>query len=140
MSEENPEAGRSIEERVLLWLPTPVVGLLYRDLRRLPPGSHLRRRLLKRALARGFEAVERDDYAFPSSATSRTLRLSTPVAPPALSVCPNATKVTGGSSTSGATGRRTWMTFASSPSGSSTLGIVCCSSALSPGVDEPAAS
>jgi ketosteroid isomerase-like protein len=65
MSQENPEAGRSVEERVLLRLPTPVVGLLYRGLWRLPPGSHLRRRMLKRALARGFEAAARDDYAIP---------------------------------------------------------------------------
>jgi hypothetical protein len=63
MSQENPEAGRSVEERVLLRLPTPVVDLLTRGFWRLPPGSHLRRRLLKRAFARGFEAIARDDYA-----------------------------------------------------------------------------
>jgi ketosteroid isomerase-like protein len=65
MSQETTEAGRSVEERVLLRLPTPVVGLLCRGLWRLPPGSHLRRRMLKRSIARGFEAVARDDYAIP---------------------------------------------------------------------------
>ncbi|MGO8907624.1 MAG: nuclear transport factor 2 family protein [Solirubrobacteraceae bacterium] len=63
MSQKDPEAGRSIDERVMLRLPTPVVRLMLRGLALLPPGSHVRRRILKRALARGFEAARRDDYA-----------------------------------------------------------------------------
>ena len=64
MWQENPQlAGRSIDERVMLRLPTPVAQLVMRGFRRLPPGSHLRRRILKRALARGFEAASREDYA-----------------------------------------------------------------------------
>jgi ketosteroid isomerase-like protein len=65
MSQDNVEAGRSIEERVALRLPTPVVRLLMRGLARLPPGSHLRRRLLKHSFARGFEAASREDYTIP---------------------------------------------------------------------------
>jgi ketosteroid isomerase-like protein len=63
MSRENVEAGRSIEERVMLRLPSPVVRLVTRGVARLPPGSQLRRRILKRALTRGYEAGSRDDYA-----------------------------------------------------------------------------
>lgn len=65
MSQANAEAGRSIEERVLLRLPTPVVRLLTRGLARLPPGSRLRRRMLKRAITRGMDAGGREDYAVP---------------------------------------------------------------------------
>lgn len=63
MPEANPEAGRSIEERVLLRLPTPVAGLPFRVLALLPPGSHLRKRLLKYGIALGLEAGSREDYA-----------------------------------------------------------------------------
>ncbi len=63
MSQEHVEAGRSIEERVMLRLPRPVAQLVMRGFRRLQPGSHLRRRILKRSLARGFEAASREDYA-----------------------------------------------------------------------------
>jgi ketosteroid isomerase-like protein len=56
-------AGRSVEERAVLWLPGPVLRLLLRVFTLLPPGSHLRRRILKRSLARGFEAARRDDHA-----------------------------------------------------------------------------
>ena len=63
MSEDNVEAGRSIEERVMLRLPTPVARLVMSGFRRLPPGSHLRRRILKRSFTRGFEAASREDYA-----------------------------------------------------------------------------
>jgi len=60
---EDVEASRSIEERVMLRLPTPVAQLVMRGFARLPPGSHLRRRMLKRSFARGFEAARREDYA-----------------------------------------------------------------------------
>ncbi len=63
MAEGDVVAGRSIEERVMLRLPTPLVRLLPRGFARLPPGSQVRRRTLKRALARGFEAGSREDYA-----------------------------------------------------------------------------
>jgi|SRR5271165_3634305 len=63
MSEESVEAGRSIEERVMLRLPSPIVRLVIRGVARLPPGSQLRRRMLKRFFARGFEAASREDYA-----------------------------------------------------------------------------
>jgi ketosteroid isomerase-like protein len=65
MSQEDVEAGRSVEERVLLWLPTPLVRLVMRGLARMPPGSHLRRRMLKRGITRGMEAGARGDYAIP---------------------------------------------------------------------------
>lgn len=64
MSQENPEAGRSVEERVLLWLPAPVVRLLLRGFAGLPPGSHLRRRATKRFVARTFEGLAREDDVF----------------------------------------------------------------------------
>ncbi len=38
MAQENVDAVRSIEERVLLRLPTPLVRLMTRGLGRLPPG------------------------------------------------------------------------------------------------------
>jgi hypothetical protein len=47
----------------MLRLPTPLLRLLMWGLARLSPGSHLRRRGLKRAIARGFEAASREDYA-----------------------------------------------------------------------------
>ena len=47
----------------MLRLPTPVARLVMRGFRRLPPGSHLRRRILKRSFARGFDAARREDYA-----------------------------------------------------------------------------
>jgi ketosteroid isomerase-like protein len=65
MSQANVEAGRSVEERVILRLPTPVVRLLIRGMARLPPGSHLRLRLLKHSIARGMEAGSREDWALP---------------------------------------------------------------------------
>jgi hypothetical protein len=64
MSEAKAEAGRSIEERVALAMPSFVVRLLLTGLARLPPGSHLRRRVFKRNVARGFDATARDDYEF----------------------------------------------------------------------------
>jgi hypothetical protein len=64
MSEAKVEAGRSVEERVALAMPSFVVRLLLTGLARLPPGAHLRRRVLKRAYARGFEGINRDDYEF----------------------------------------------------------------------------
>ena len=66
MSQQNVEAGRSIEERVMLRLPPPVVRLLMTGFARLPPGSHLRRRMLKRSIARGMEAGGREDFALPA--------------------------------------------------------------------------
>jgi SnoaL-like domain len=45
-------------------MPTAVVRLVLACTFRLPPGSELRRRLLKRGFARGFEATRRDDYQF----------------------------------------------------------------------------
>src|ERR1700694_5977625 len=53
--------GRSIEERLLLWLPRPVVDVLLRRAVGLPIGSPLRRRLFKRALVRGWETTMRGD-------------------------------------------------------------------------------
>jgi ketosteroid isomerase-like protein len=54
--------GRHLDERLALRAPR-----LYRRLMRLvmslPPGSPVRRRLLKRAISRGFEAVARQDFA-----------------------------------------------------------------------------
>jgi hypothetical protein len=64
MSQENPEAGRSVEERVLLSLPSPVVRLLSMGYGRLPPGSHLRRRATKRFIARTYEGLNREDDVF----------------------------------------------------------------------------
>jgi ketosteroid isomerase-like protein len=64
MSQENPDAGRSVEERVLLSLPPPVVRLLSRGYARLPPGSHLRRRATKRFIARTYDALNREDDVF----------------------------------------------------------------------------
>ena len=60
---EDVEAGRSIEERVVLRLPAPVMQLVMRGFARLPPGSQVRRRMLKRCFALGFEAASREDYA-----------------------------------------------------------------------------
>jgi ketosteroid isomerase-like protein len=64
MSQEHPETGRSVEERVLLSLPTPVVRLLSRGYGSLPPGSHLRRRATKRFIARTYDALNREDDVF----------------------------------------------------------------------------
>jgi ketosteroid isomerase-like protein len=64
MSQGNPETCRSVEERVLLWLPAPVVRLLSRGYGGLPPGSHLRRRATKRFVARTYEALNRRDDVF----------------------------------------------------------------------------
>jgi hypothetical protein len=64
MSQENPETGRSVEERVLLSLPTPIVRLLSRGFAGLPPGSRLRRRATKRFIARTYEGLSREDDVF----------------------------------------------------------------------------
>jgi hypothetical protein len=57
-------AGRSIDERLALALPTAALQAVQWAVARLPPGSLLRRRVLKRLLARGFEGPARDDYEF----------------------------------------------------------------------------
>lgn len=45
-------------------MPTSFVRLVQARVASLSPGSHLRRRVLKRAFARGFEGTRRDDYEF----------------------------------------------------------------------------
>lgn len=57
-------AGRTVEERIALAMPSSVVRIVLRAMIRLPPGSLLRRRMLKRAFARGLEAPSRGDYEF----------------------------------------------------------------------------
>jgi ketosteroid isomerase-like protein len=57
--------GRSFEERIMLAMPTPLLRALQRGLARLPPGSPLRRRWLKRTNALGCAAASREDYEVP---------------------------------------------------------------------------
>jgi ketosteroid isomerase-like protein len=57
--------GRSFEERVMLAMPTPLLRALQRGFARLPPGSQLRRRGLKRLQALGWAAASREDYEVP---------------------------------------------------------------------------
>jgi ketosteroid isomerase-like protein len=63
------EAGRggdrSFEERVMLAMPTALLRLLQRGFARLPPGSQLRRREVKRLNALAWAALSREDYAVP---------------------------------------------------------------------------
>jgi ketosteroid isomerase-like protein len=67
MSRGEPErvGGRSVEERVMLAMPTPLLRALQRGFVRLPSGSPLRRRWLKRTNALGWAAVSREDYELP---------------------------------------------------------------------------
>jgi hypothetical protein len=58
-------AGRSFEERVMLALPTALLRVLQRGFARLPPGSQLRRRALKRLTTLGWAASSREDYEVP---------------------------------------------------------------------------
>jgi ketosteroid isomerase-like protein len=63
--EEQPAdvaGGHSIEERVALAMSTFLVRVINAGLARLPPGSDLRRRFLKRTIRRGYEALTRGDY------------------------------------------------------------------------------
>jgi ketosteroid isomerase-like protein len=62
MTREQGQSRRSIEERIALALPPAVVHAALARLMRLPPGSALRRRVLKRAVARGFAGPSRGDY------------------------------------------------------------------------------
>ncbi len=64
MSKENAATSRSVEERVLLWSPPPIVRLLSRAFASLPPGSHLRRRVMKRFITRVYEGLNRKDDVF----------------------------------------------------------------------------
>ena len=67
MSEEQPAdvaGGRSIEERVALAMPIYLVRVMYAGVARLPPGSYLRRRILKRTFRRAFDGAARDDYEY----------------------------------------------------------------------------
>ena len=57
-------ADRSVEERVALAMPSSLVRAAMRLYTRLPPGSVLRRRIFKRAFARGLEGSARGDHAF----------------------------------------------------------------------------
>ena len=56
--------GRSIEERVALAMPTYLLRVIYAGAARLPPGSYLRRRILKRTFRRAFDGAARDDYEY----------------------------------------------------------------------------
>jgi hypothetical protein len=56
--------GRSIEERVALAMPTFLLRVMYAGLARLPLGSDLRRRILKRSFRRAFEAFAHDEDEF----------------------------------------------------------------------------
>ncbi len=53
---------RSLEERLALALPPALVRILLWGVIRLAPGSPLRRRILKRAFARGLEGPSRGHY------------------------------------------------------------------------------
>jgi hypothetical protein len=64
MPKENPAALRSVEERVLLWLPPPIVRLLSWGFGSLTPGSNLRRRVMKRFIRRVYEGLNREDDVF----------------------------------------------------------------------------
>jgi ketosteroid isomerase-like protein len=57
--------GRSFEERVMLAMPTALQRVLQRGFARLPPGSQLRRRGLKRLVTLGWAAASREDYEVP---------------------------------------------------------------------------
>jgi hypothetical protein len=57
--------GRSVEELVMLAMPTALVRMLLRGFARLPPGSQLRRRGLKRLTTLGWAAASREDYELP---------------------------------------------------------------------------
>ena len=57
--------GRSFEERVVLAMPTALLRALQRGFARLPPGSQLRRRGLKRFMTLGWAAASREDYEVP---------------------------------------------------------------------------
>jgi hypothetical protein len=57
--------GRSFEERVMLAMPTALLRVLQRGFARLPPGSQLRRRGLKRLMTLGWAAASRGDYELP---------------------------------------------------------------------------
>jgi hypothetical protein len=63
--EEERVGGRSFEERVMLAMPTALLRALQRGFARLPPGSQLRRRGLKRLMTLGFAAASREDYEIP---------------------------------------------------------------------------
>jgi hypothetical protein len=58
-------AGRSFEERVMLSMPTALLRALQRGFARLPPGTQLRRRGLKRLTTLGWAATSREDYEVP---------------------------------------------------------------------------
>ena len=49
----------------MLAMPTPLLRALQRGFARLPPGSQLRRRWLKRTNALGWAAASREDYEVP---------------------------------------------------------------------------
>ena len=53
--------GRTFDERFALRVPA-VVGVLLGGLRRMPPGSALRRRLIRRQVDRAFAAMARSDH------------------------------------------------------------------------------
>jgi ketosteroid isomerase-like protein len=64
MSQERPAGSptaRSIDERIALAMPSSVMRAMAWALARLPPGSTLRRRLLKRIFALGLRAGGRGD-------------------------------------------------------------------------------
>jgi hypothetical protein len=54
--------GRSFDEQVMLAMPTALLRMLQRGFARLPPGSQLRRRGLKRLTTLGWAAASREDY------------------------------------------------------------------------------
>jgi ketosteroid isomerase-like protein len=58
-------AGRSFEERVMLAMPTALLRALQRGFARLPLGSQLRRREVKRLNALAWAAASREDYEVP---------------------------------------------------------------------------
>jgi hypothetical protein len=64
MPAESAASFRSVEERVLLWLPPSIVRLLSRGFGSLTPGSHLRRRVMKRFIRRVYEGLNREDDVF----------------------------------------------------------------------------
>src|SRR6516165_9594657 len=57
--------GRAFEERVMLAMPTALLRMLQRGFARLPPGSQLRRRGLKRLVRLTWAAGSREDYEVP---------------------------------------------------------------------------
>jgi hypothetical protein len=65
MSSEAPgRVGRSVEERVALAMPGWLLRAATRVLLQLPPGSLVRRRMLKRVFIRGLAGSAREDHAF----------------------------------------------------------------------------